>query len=198
MDGWRPCPGAGRSTRPGRSGGSVARSRSSGGSRPIDSDGVLRDALAESGVDLSLAEPTDAPTTLAIAEIDGAGAATYRFHTAETSAPSCRSMRSSARWRHARGPSISARSGSSWNRSARRSPAEIADGRRRDAGHARSELPAAGDPRPRGLSRPPRAYRATGRRRQGQHRRPRLPRAGSVACRGRRGRSSTAVPRSCS
>jgi len=48
--------------------------------------GDLRDALAESGVDLSMVEVTDAPTTLAIAEVDQAGVATYRFHTAETSA----------------------------------------------------------------------------------------------------------------
>lgn len=50
----------------------------------------LRDALAADGVDLSLTRSTDAPTTLAIAELDGAGAATYRFHTAETSAPDVR------------------------------------------------------------------------------------------------------------
>jgi fructokinase len=48
---------------------------------------TLRDALAADGVDLSLAVSTDAPTTLAIAELDDHGAATYRFHTAETSAP---------------------------------------------------------------------------------------------------------------
>jgi fructokinase len=48
---------------------------------------ILRDALASDGVDLSLAESTAAPTTLAIAELDGSGAATYRFHTAQTSAP---------------------------------------------------------------------------------------------------------------
>ena len=48
---------------------------------------ILRDALAGDGVDLSLAEVTVAPTTLAIAELDGSGTATYRFHTAETSAP---------------------------------------------------------------------------------------------------------------
>ena len=47
--------------------------------------GVLRDGLTESGVDLSLAEATDAPTTLAIAEIDDAGVASYRFHTTDTS-----------------------------------------------------------------------------------------------------------------
>ena len=48
---------------------------------------TLRAALADDGVDLSLVESTTAPTTLAIAELDPAGAATYRFHTAETSAP---------------------------------------------------------------------------------------------------------------
>ena len=48
---------------------------------------VLRDALAADGVNLALAAGTEAPTTLAVAELDAAGAATYRFHTAETSAP---------------------------------------------------------------------------------------------------------------
>jgi len=48
---------------------------------------TLRGALAADGVDLSLAGTTDAPTTLAIAELDDRGAATYRFHTSETSAP---------------------------------------------------------------------------------------------------------------
>jgi len=49
--------------------------------------GVLREAMARDGVDLTLAETTNAPTTLAIAELDEHGAATYRFHTAHTSAP---------------------------------------------------------------------------------------------------------------
>ncbi len=49
--------------------------------------GVLRDALAGDGVDLTMTEATDAPTTLAIAELDDLGQATYRFHTAETAAP---------------------------------------------------------------------------------------------------------------
>jgi fructokinase len=49
--------------------------------------GILREGLVRDGVDLSLAERTDAPTTLAVAELDDDGAATYRFHTAETSAP---------------------------------------------------------------------------------------------------------------
>jgi fructokinase len=47
----------------------------------------LRAALAGDGVDLRFAETTSAPTTLSVAELDDAGAATYRFHTAETSAP---------------------------------------------------------------------------------------------------------------
>jgi fructokinase len=48
---------------------------------------ILRAALATDGVDLSLVEVTAAPTTLAIAELDDGGTATYRFHTAATSAP---------------------------------------------------------------------------------------------------------------
>jgi fructokinase len=48
---------------------------------------ILRDALERDGVDLSLVETTGAPTTLAIAELDDDGTATYRFHTADTSAP---------------------------------------------------------------------------------------------------------------
>jgi fructokinase len=49
--------------------------------------GVLRDALAGDGVDLAMSEATDAPTTLAIAELDDLSQATYRFHTAETASP---------------------------------------------------------------------------------------------------------------
>jgi fructokinase len=47
--------------------------------------GVLRESLEESDVDLSMTESTDAPTTLAIAELDDDGVASYRFHTSETS-----------------------------------------------------------------------------------------------------------------
>jgi fructokinase len=46
----------------------------------------LEAALAGDGVDLSLIETTVAPTTLAVAELDALGRATYRFHTAETAA----------------------------------------------------------------------------------------------------------------
>jgi len=48
---------------------------------------MLRDELQADGVDVALAVMTEAPTTLAVAELDASGAATYRFHTAETSAP---------------------------------------------------------------------------------------------------------------
>lgn len=47
---------------------------------------MLRASLVTDGVDLEHTLSTDAPTTLAIAELDEAGVATYRFHTAETSA----------------------------------------------------------------------------------------------------------------
>jgi fructokinase len=47
----------------------------------------LREALMRDGVDLSLAVSTDRSTTLAIAELDERGAAAYRFHTVDTSAP---------------------------------------------------------------------------------------------------------------
>jgi fructokinase len=45
----------------------------------------LRDTVTLDGVDLALIGTTDTPTTLAIAELDERGAATYRFHTAQTS-----------------------------------------------------------------------------------------------------------------
>jgi fructokinase len=48
---------------------------------------MLWAALAADGVEGSFVEVTLAPTTLAIAELDAAGAASYRFHVAETSAP---------------------------------------------------------------------------------------------------------------
>lgn len=47
----------------------------------------LRSALREDGVDLSAAVATDDPTTLALAEVDADGAATYRFYADGTSAP---------------------------------------------------------------------------------------------------------------
>lgn len=48
---------------------------------------TLASGLDGDGVDLTAAVRTEAPTTLAIAELDDAGTATYRFQTAGTSAP---------------------------------------------------------------------------------------------------------------
>lgn len=47
----------------------------------------LHDVLTRDGVDLSLAPSTDLPTTLAAAELDDHGVATYRFYVDRTSAP---------------------------------------------------------------------------------------------------------------
>ena len=47
----------------------------------------MREGLATDGVDLRFVESTDDPTTLAIAELDEDGTATYRFLTEGTSAP---------------------------------------------------------------------------------------------------------------
>ncbi len=47
----------------------------------------LRKQLEEDGVRLDAVVPTADPTTLAIAETDGRGSATYRFYTAGTSTP---------------------------------------------------------------------------------------------------------------
>ncbi len=48
----------------------------------------LEAGLAEAGVDLSMTQRTDLPTTLALAEIGADGSASYRFYTDSTSAPS--------------------------------------------------------------------------------------------------------------
>jgi fructokinase len=48
----------------------------------------LRSALAEDGVKLDTVVETSLPTTLALAELDAGGSATYRFYTEGTSAPS--------------------------------------------------------------------------------------------------------------
>jgi fructokinase len=48
---------------------------------------ILRAGLATDGVDLDLAPATDAPTLLAVAELDAAGAATYHFYVDGTAAP---------------------------------------------------------------------------------------------------------------
>lgn len=49
---------------------------------------ILRARLEEDGVRLDTVVPTTKPTTLALAEVDAGGAASYRFYTEGTSAPS--------------------------------------------------------------------------------------------------------------
>ena len=48
---------------------------------------MLEAALVADGVSLALAQRTELPTTLALAELDGGGTAAYRFYTEGTSAP---------------------------------------------------------------------------------------------------------------
>lgn len=48
---------------------------------------VLENGLVADGVSLDLAQRTDLPTTLAVAELDERGSATYRFYVEGTSAP---------------------------------------------------------------------------------------------------------------
>ena len=52
---------------------------------------ALADRLVADGVDISAAARVDQPTTLAAAELDDDGSATYRFYAAGTSAPLFRS-----------------------------------------------------------------------------------------------------------
>ena len=75
--------------------------------------------LAADGVAVDLVERTDDPSTLAIAEVDAGGAATYRFYVDGTAAPGlagrrCPRERRRCTW---------ARSASRWSRSRRRSSA---------------------------------------------------------------------------
>jgi fructokinase len=56
----------------------------------------LRRELAADGVELDAVVPTDAPTTLALAEIAESGVASYRFYTTATSAPGLTSAVASA------------------------------------------------------------------------------------------------------
>lgn len=48
---------------------------------------MLRDGLEQDGVSVDMAAATDAPTTLALAELDRSGAASYGFYVEGTSAP---------------------------------------------------------------------------------------------------------------
>jgi fructokinase len=57
---------------------------------------TLRGALASEGVDLSRALSVHQPSTLALADVDESGAATYRFYTDGTSAPAVAASDSTA------------------------------------------------------------------------------------------------------
>jgi fructokinase len=58
------------------------------GSLSLDRFGhLLLAELSADDVDVSLVQFTELPTTLAAAELDGSGSATYRFYLADTSAP---------------------------------------------------------------------------------------------------------------
>ena len=139
----RPSPVAGRSIRRGHRPARRRRSRSSGASRPTGSGATLRDALAADGVDLSMTATTDAPTTLAVAELDERGT---RRRIGSTWP---RRRRPAAQRRHAGGRAGGAPRGAP-RRDARaragadrpRDRAALAARRPTDAGDARPELPA--------------------------------------------------------
>ena len=122
----------------------------------------LRRALMADGVDLSFTETTDAPTTLAVAELDDRGAATYRFHTADTSVPGLSSAADRARGRVGAGgpPRRHARPRA---RADRERPRPGSRGRgSRHPRDARSELPPPGHSGPRRLPGAPRAQSSDG------------------------------------
>ena len=54
---------------------------------------MLQQRLVDDGVGQSLVQHTDLPTTLAAAELDDGGAATYRFYIRDTSAPAVAAVR---------------------------------------------------------------------------------------------------------
>ncbi len=78
---------AARTTRRARSRGSARPAASSARSRTTSFGQALRRALADDGVGLELVVDTPLPTTLAVAELDGAGTARYAFYFEGTSAP---------------------------------------------------------------------------------------------------------------
>ncbi len=160
--------------RPARSDGSARRRRSSADSRPTGSAGNWPPSLEADGVDLRWAPRTDAPTTLAIAELDEDGSATYRFHIAGDvcARPDHRGSPGRDRQRTGRGPRRDARPGrrADGDRDHRgRSGAAAAD-----APDGRSQLPGRRDRRSRGLRRAPPSRPYARRHRQGERRGPRL------------------------
>ena len=136
--------------------------------------------LAADGVALDAAERTDDPTTLALAEVDAAGAAAYRFYTEGTSAPGLRAADlDAAAVLHVGHAGAGARADGVGGRGAGRA----AGGAR--AGHGRPEHPARGDRRRGGVPRAARPCARAQRRRQGLRRGPRLARPRRDAARAR-------------
>ena len=84
----RPRPAARRTTWPGAAPGSARRRRCWRRCRPTASASGSPPGWPSRGVDDGLLQRTDRPTTLAVAQLDADGAATYRFYTEGTSAPS--------------------------------------------------------------------------------------------------------------
>ena len=138
--------------------------------------------LAADGVAADATERTGDPTTLALAEVDAAGAATYRFYTEGTSAPGLaaaagRGARRAARRHAGAGAGADGDRGRGADRAARRA----------GAGDARPEHPHGGDHGRGGLPGAARPRAAARRRGQGLRRGSRLARARRVAARARAG-----------
>ena len=108
--------GGGGSTPLGRSGGSGCGQGRSAVDRPLRTPGAAR--FEESGVNLDGIVATDDPTTFARVELDGYGAANYRFYIEGTQRPGCCPRRPARRCRPGRRRSMSA--GSGWPSSRRR------------------------------------------------------------------------------
>ena len=87
MGRWWPCRAGRRTTSPAAARGSARRPRCWRRSPTIGSVACWRPGLTAAGVSGALLQRTELPTTLAVAELDERGGATYRFYTDGTSAP---------------------------------------------------------------------------------------------------------------
>ena len=137
---------------------------------------TLGGTLASEGVDLSAVVTVTRPTTIALAELDETGAATYHFYVEGTSAPAVDEAAAAC------GPAAGAdrvargHAGSRPRATRDRHQGARRRRRRRCARPARPQLPAHRHDRPRPLSGDRRAVRAPSRRDQGQRRGSRIPR----------------------
>ena len=134
---------------------------------------LLHRQLLDDDVDDSLLQFTELPTTLAAAELDEHGAATYHFYFAETAAPNLHPLPlpSSVTILHVGTLGMVLEPMANCPRGTGRQH------RQRCAGDAGSQLPATRHARSSRLHRPPRTDAAARRCRQGQHRRSRVPHA---------------------